>query len=299
MQQETVAKLLRIAGAAATVGVATCVHAAAELMPLGQLMALRAAISGVLILIYGLLFRRHSDLWPNRWQPHLVRGGLACGAMLLSYIAFARLPVAQAQTLMFLVPLIVVPLAAFKLRERITNPALAGLGLGFAGTVCILGLSFDLGPEAIWGVVCGISAAFLIATIQITIRAMMSTETAISTALSFTVIVTFASNISALWGNWIWPQGDALWIVLAAGVFGALNLLLFAESLARAPVSTLAPLDYTGLIWALLADWLIFGVLPGGMGLIGSLLVTLGALIVVMQPRHRRQTDSVRVTPLR
>lgn len=299
MQPEQVAKLLRIGGAAATVGVVTSVHAAADLLPLGQFMALRATISGGLILAYGVLVMRRADLLPNRWQPHLFRGGLACVAMMLSYIAFARLPVAQAQTLMFLAPLIVVPLAALKLKERLTKPALLGLGLGFAGTLCILGLSFDLGAEATWGALCGIAAAFLIATIQITIRAMMSTETAISTALSFTVIVAVVSSVSALWGNWVWPRGEALWILFAAGVFGTLNLLLFAESLARAPVSMLAPLDYTGLIWALLADWLIFAVLPGGMGFVGSVLVTIGALIVVMQPAKHAKTRPIQAAPQR
>lgn len=297
MQPEQVAKLLRIGGAAATVGVVTSVHAAADLLPLGRFMALRAAISGVLILAYGLLVTGRTDLLPNRWTAHLFRGGLACIAMLLSYISFARLPVAQAQTLMFLAPLIVVPLAAFKLKEKLAKRALFGLGLGFAGTVCILGLSFDLGHEAIWGALCGIAAAFLIATIQITIRAMMSTETAISTAISFTLIVAVVCSVSALWGNWIWPRGDALWILLAAGVFGALNLLLFAESLARAPVSTLVPLDYTGLIWALLADWLFFAVLPGGMGLVGSVLVTIGALIVVMQPVEHAKSELIQAAP--
>ncbi|MEO0677707.1 MAG: EamA/RhaT family transporter, partial [Pseudomonadota bacterium] len=64
-------------------------------------------------------------------------------------------------------------------------------------------------------------------------------------------------------------------------------LVLFAESLARAPVTTLAPLDYTGLIWALLVDWFIFAVQPSGLSLVGSVLVTLGALIVVLKPRRR------------
>jgi hypothetical protein len=54
MTQEFVGKLFRIAGAAATVGLAACVHAAAETVPLTQIMALRAGISMLLILAYGL-----------------------------------------------------------------------------------------------------------------------------------------------------------------------------------------------------------------------------------------------------
>lgn len=249
-------------------------------------MALRAIVSGALILTYGLLLKPSSDLWPNRWPPHLIRGGMACIAMLLSYIAFARLPVAQAQALMFLSPLIAVPLAAYLLKERLSLAIFGGLSLGLLGMCFILGVSIQTGATAMWGVVSGVAAAFFIAAIQITIRNMMGTETAISTALSFTLIVAVVSALSIFWGNWIWPQGATLWIVLGAGIFGALNLVLFAESLARAPVTTLAPLDYTGLIWALLVDWFIFAVQPSGLSLVGSVLVTLGALIVVLKPRR-------------
>ncbi|MEM9496455.1 MAG: DMT family transporter [Pseudomonadota bacterium] len=285
MDQEQIGKLFRIGGAAATVGVATCVHAAAELMPLGQIMAMRALFSGILIVIYGLAVQSRADLWPKRWRPHLIRGLLACCAMILTYIAFARLAVSQAQTLTYLAPLIVIPLAMLRLKERLTRRLVLAMGFGIAGVVLILGLSFEAGPAALWGALAGIAGAVFIAFIQVNVRAMTATETALSIALSFTLIVTVVAGLSVLWGNWIWPAGAALWILLAAGVFGALNLVLFAESLARAPASAVAPLDYTGLIWALLVDWLIFAQVPGPLGILGSVLITCAALIAVLKPR--------------
>lgn len=58
MDQEQSGKLLRMGSAAATVGLASCVHALAELLPLGQIMASRALISCLIILRYGLAFMR-------------------------------------------------------------------------------------------------------------------------------------------------------------------------------------------------------------------------------------------------
>lgn len=285
MDSEQAGKLMRIGGAAATVGVVSCVHAAAETMPLGQIMAMRAMISGVLILVYGLAFKQRRDLLPRRWRPHLVRGGLACCAMALAYIAAARLPVSQTQTLSYLAPLIVLPIAMVRLGELLTRRLLIGLVMGFVGVLLILGLSIDAGPGAAWGAVAGIAGAAIIAVIQVNVRAMTATETAISIALSFTIIVTAVTGLSVLWGNWIWPQGATLWIIIAAGVFGALNLVLFAESLARIPASVAASLDYTGLLWALLVDWLIFTQIPGPLGILGSVLVTGSALVIVLRPR--------------
>ena len=285
MDNEQLGKLFRIGGAAATVGVASCVHAAAELLPLGQIMAFRAVVSGVLILLYGLAVKPHTDLLPKRWRPHLVRGLLACFAMTLSYIAVARLPITQAQTLSYLAPLIVLPLAVLRLGERLTLRLIVGLILGFSGVLLILGLSIEVGTYAMWGAISGIGAAVFVAIIQVNVRAMTATETAVSIALSFTMIVAAVTSLSIFWGDWVWPTGTALWLLLVAGVFGALNLVLFAESLARAPASSIAPLDYTGLLWAVLVDWLIFAQIPGPMGILGSVLITLAALIVVLNPR--------------
>lgn len=283
MTEEQIGKLFRIGGAAATVGLASCVHALAELLPLGQIMAFRALISGLLILAYGLCLKNPTDLLPRHWRPHLVRGALACCGMMLSYVAFARLPVTQAQTLMYLAPLIVMPLAVWRLGERLTGRMLLGLVFGFAGVLLILGLSFEAGPQIIWGTIAGVAAAGFIALIQVNVRAMTATETALSIALSLTLIVTVVSGLSIFWGNWSWPGGQTLWLLLAAGVFGALNLVLFAESLARAPAAAVAPLDYTGLLWALL----VFAQVPGPLGVLGSVLITVAALIVVIKKPAR------------
>ncbi len=283
MSQETLAKLLRIAGAAFTVGLAAAVHRAAEDVPLGQIMAVRAGLSMLLILAYGLLTVSWRDLLPRRYKPHLIRGALACVAMALTYIAFARLPVTQAQTLTYLAPLLVVPFALVRLGERFRGQIALALGLGFAGVLLILGISFDAGRYAFVGAMAGVGAAILIAVIQVTIKAMTATESALSIALSFTVIVVGVAGLSVFAGNWVVPQGGAFWALLAAGVFGALNLVCLAEALARAPASTLAPLDYTGLIWALLVDWLIFAQIPGPLGITGSVLITVAALLVVFK----------------
>ncbi|MEO0390047.1 MAG: DMT family transporter [Pseudomonadota bacterium] len=284
MTQEQIGKLFRIGGAAATVGVAACVHAAAKELPLAQIMAVRAGISGVIILAWGLV-RAPASLLPNRWGPHVVRGGLALVAMWLTYFAFARLDIAQAQTLTYIAPLLVLPIAMVRLGEAPSPRIILGLAMGFAGVLLILGLSTQAGPAAVWGALAGIAGAVLIAIIQITVRQMTATETTLSIAMSFTLIVAVVASLSALRGDWVWPTGPLVWVLLASGVFGAMNLLMFAESLARAPASAVAPLDYTGLIWALLVDWIIFAHAPGVWSIGGSALITLAALIVVLAPR--------------
>jgi drug/metabolite transporter (DMT)-like permease len=221
MTEEFVGKLFRICGAAATVGLGACVHVAAETVPLGQIMALRAGISMVLILVYGVLAVPVRTLLPVRYHPHLIRGALACVGMALTFTAYARLPVTQAQTLVYLAPVLIVPFAMWRLAERITWHNAVSLALGFSGVLMILGLTFDAGRAAFVGALAGVGAAVIIAVIQVKIREMTATESAISIALSFTVIVFGVASLSALGGGWVRPVGAAFWALAGAGVFGA------------------------------------------------------------------------------
>ena len=50
--------------------------------------------------------------------------------------------------------------------------------------------------------------------------------------------------------------------LIASGVFGGLAHIAMTEAVACAPVSTLAPFEYTAMIWALLFDVLIFALWP-------------------------------------
>ncbi len=290
MDQEQIGKILWIGGAAATVGLASCVHAAAEYMPLGQIIAFRALISGLLILAFGLCFKPHKELFPKRWRPHLIRGAFACGAIWLSYVAYASLPVTQAQTLLYLAPLIVVPLSMIRLGEGLTIRLACALALGFLGVLLILGISVEIGHRALYGAIAGIGAAALIALVQINVRSMTASETSISIALSFTVIVAVVAALSVFISDWVWPTTSLIWILIGAGVFGSLNLILFTESLARASAPTVAPLDYTGLLFAVLVDGLIFAQFPRPLGILGSVAITIAALLVLINPVKRPTT---------
>ncbi|MEM8824323.1 MAG: DMT family transporter [Pseudomonadota bacterium] len=286
MHAPTSAILLKLAAAACVVGLGTCVHAAAAEAPIGQIMAMRAAISLVIVAVYGLLAVPLETLRPKRLQPHLVRGGLACVGMFLSYVAYAALPVAQAQTLAYLAPVITLPAAALLLGERLTGRVVVAVGIAFVGVLFILGVSVEMGREATIGALAGLACAAIIALIQVQIRSMTATETTLSIALSFSVIVTVVSGLTWFTGNWVPLQGPLIWWLLGAGVLGAGALVFNTEAVARAPVTLLAPLEYTGLILALVIDWTIFAHAPGPLAYMGSALITAAALLVVVKRRR-------------
>jgi drug/metabolite transporter (DMT)-like permease len=85
--------------------------------------------------------------------------------------------------------------------------------------------------------------------------------------------------------GWASVTGSALTALVAAGLFGGLAHIAMTEAIARAPASTLAPFEYTAMIWAIAFDVLFFAVWPDAFGLGGALLIVAAAASVAFADR--------------
>ena len=279
-----IAITLKLGSVACIAALAACVHSAASQgVPVGQIMAFRAGLSLVIIAVWGGLTAPVSAFRPRKLRTHLVRGGLACLAMFLTYVAYAALPVAQAQVLSYLSPILVLPIAALVLGERMTPGVVLAMTVALFGVVLIVGVNLEIGLTALKGALSGLAAAALVAYIQVLVRQMTGSETTLSIALSFSVIVTLVSAATWIFGDWVEVQGSVFWMLAAAGLFGAGTLVLNTEAVARAPVSLLAPYEFCGLIAGLGLDLVLFDYVPTLAAAIGSLLITGAAVTVTLQ----------------
>ena len=120
------------------------------------------------VCLAGIAGRRDGLAWPSPRDRRLVgvSGTLQMAAYsALTGLALTRLPPGRASVLAFSTPIWVVPLAAVRLRERISRRALVGVGLGLAGVLAIAapalraegrgsGLAYVLllGASAAWAV---------------------------------------------------------------------------------------------------------------------------------------------------
>jgi len=80
--------------------------------------------------------------------------------------------------------------------------------------------------------------------------------------------------------GWVALNGSLFGWVAFAGLTGGIEHAVSNEAAARAPISTLAPFDFTGLVCALGFDLILFSVVPGILGLFGAFAITSAALIV-------------------
>ncbi len=263
--------------------------------PVGQIVFWRSTVALVPILLY-LAWRdqlRHG-LKTKHPYGHVKRSLYGCAAMFLSFLSIAHLPLALATALSFLAPLIVVPMAIALLGERpgwlVGGATLVGfLGVGMMLWPAMSGPTFAVGT--LIGVGAGLACAATTGLAKTEIKRLTATEAPAAIAFYFAVVC-------AICGLATWPFGwsdvgpTALMALIASGVFGGLAHIAMTEAVACAPVSTLAPFEYTAMIWALLFDVLIFALWPELISLLGALLIVIAAAGVAFADRIPAQFRS-------
>ena len=208
--------------------------------------------------------------------------------MALSFLSLAYLPVANAQALAYLAPVLSLPMAAFLLREKLSAPIIAAVALGFAGVIALLWEALDMpGEGALIGVAAGLAYAFTMAFVRVHTKRMTVTESSSTIAFYFAVVAALV-GLATLPFGWVTLDGTHyVWLILA-GLLGGIGHIVSNEATARAPVSTLAPFDFTGLIWALGFDLILFATFPGPLGLVGVAAIPAASLLVTFAGHPRR-----------
>ena len=272
---------LRLLATFLMTAMSAAVRAAAQEVPLGQIIFWRSFLALIPICLYMMWCGEFPNaLRTKHPRLHVTRSLLGVFAMAMFFTALAYLPLANAQALGYLAPILVLPLAAILLKEKLTATIFVAVFLGFAGVILLLWDAFKLPSEgALIGVVAGLTFAFTMAFVRVHTKAMTKTESSASIAFYLALVGAVVGLTTYAFG-WIALSSTLFgWLVLA-GFLGGIGHIAANEATARAPVSALAPFDFTGLIWALGFDLLLFALLPGPMGLVGVFAITFAALMV-------------------
>ncbi|PWC47924.1 DMT family transporter [Azospirillum sp. A23] len=289
--------MLRLVSAGLFVVMSLFVRLASAEAPVGQIVFFRSAFAIPPIVAY-LMWRRQFPSALRTRQPvgHLKRNFYGGMAMVLSFVSLAYLPLALATALGFLAPLLAVPAAMLFLRERPGAVAIGAALVGFAGVVLMLVPAFE-GPTpdrgTLIGVAAGLAMAFATAAGRVQIKTLTATEAPGTIAFYFALLCALGGLASWPFG-WVTPSGLSLACLIGAGISGGLAHITMTEAMARASVSTQAPFDYTAMLWALILDAAIFGLLPSPVSLAGAFVIAASALVVPLSGRFTARSEALR-----
>lgn len=212
-----------------------------------------------------------------------LRAALMLTAWLFYYNAAARLPLGQLTTLYFAAPIVAVLLSGPVLRERVDPARWSAVLVGFAGVVLAArpAAALDLVPAGM-----ALVAACCWGLSVVLVRLINRTETTANQMLATNVLFALACAL-LLVGRWRTPGPFDLALMLGIGVAGGLGQFFLYEGFRFAPASVLAPVEYTGLVWAFLLGDLIWAEVPGFNVFAGALLIVGGSLRLVWVERRR------------
>jgi drug/metabolite transporter (DMT)-like permease len=212
---------------------------------------------------------------------------LGLGAMGLNFLAFVMLPLAEATTIGFSVPIFSVVLAAFALGEPTGKWRWSAVAAGFVGVLLIV--QPGTGDVPLLGASIALVAALMTASVTIVIRRLGATERAATTVFWFAVSSLVPLALAML--VFARSHDPVTWMLLAGmGLAGGLAQLTLTGALRLAPVALVMPMDYTSLLWALLLGSWIFGELPTPWIWIGAPVIIASGLVIVWREHrlHRR-----------
>ncbi len=218
------------------------------------------------------------SMWPRRWWLHLLRGALGIAMIACFTWALKRIPLSTGYTIFFVSPMIVALLAAPLLGEKVGLGRWLAIAVGMCGVLWVLrpnGDSFDWRP----GLMVVVAAASY-ATSSVLVSVQTRSETSQSMVVWFLGLMAIGAGAWSLFDWTPLRAQDAGWF-LVLGVTGALGQIALTRAFQLGEASKIAPLEYTGLLWALGWDWLLWKTLPSAWVIPGAVLIVASGLYLL------------------
>jgi len=217
-------------------------------------------------------------------RPMMLRSLFLLAAWLCYFNAAKHLPLADLTTLYFAAPIAAILLAIPILGEKVPLTSWIAVITGFVGVVIA---SNPTGISTGWPVYLALVAAVCWA-IATTLLRTTSQNASSMVQMAMTNVFFLALTAPMALASWTMPGGASQILLLAVGVIGGLGQLSYFEALRRAPISVIAPLEYTALIWAFALGYAIWKDVPGPNVWAGAVLIAAAGLIVLVAQGRRR-----------
>lgn len=221
-------------------------------------------------------------------KPMIVRSMLLLIAWISYYSAAKYLQLAEVTTLYYAAPIVGTILATIVLREKVTVARWMAVGVGFCGVVIA---SNPVGLSISWPVYLALQAAVLWATGMVLLRkTALHEKSHIQMAVSNIMLILMTGTMAIL--HWKTPTAYELILLCTTGIFAGIGQLALFEGMRQAPVSVLAPFEYTSLVWAFGLGYFIWGDVPKINTFMGAILILSAGLIIIVSERKRRRVSA-------
>ncbi|WP_245614982.1 DMT family transporter [Muricoccus aerilatus] len=249
-----------------------------------QVLAVRYA---VLLVLLALVATVRSDalgsLRTRRPGAQLLRAAFMVGSGMGFFMSLRHLPLAEGYLVYFTAPFMLLALFRVLLKEPVPASAWGWCGVGFMGVLLALWPGLSAGGSWVaygWGLV----GSFCHAMVLVMNRSLRD-EPGLGRLILWSAAPALPLLLPWAWAEWTTPPlGDAL-ALAANGLLAGGATIALATAFRYASAPRLAPLEFTALVFAVVADVTIWGTWPSLWVWAGAAVVAFAGVMAQRPPR--------------
>lgn len=234
---------------------------------------------GFLIMLPVILRHRGAAFATTRPGILIFRSAAGTVGMILSFYAFQKMPLADANALSFTRTLWLVPLAFFVVREPVGPLRIGAAVVGFLGVLIMLrpgaGHDFAIGLPAM----AMLASSFLFA-LTITGMKVMTRDHAPMVLLVWSASLGLVLALPGAFLAWRWPEPVDLALLAAMGVLGTITQGCYIKGMSIGDAGAMAPIDYIRLVFTVIVGFALFHEIPGIWTVVGAAVVVVSTLFI-------------------
>jgi S-adenosylmethionine uptake transporter len=257
-------------------------------LPLSQLLVIRGVLASAAIFAMAMYFKGlNLRLGVQDWALVIARGLAEAAAAYFFLTALLQMPLANVTALLQMLPLTVTLGGALVFREAVGWRRWTAIIVGFVGMLLIVRPGTDGFTSASVYALCAVAAV----TVRdlVTRRVSKAVPSLTVTAFSSVILTLFA----AVWSveqQWValTPRLTLLVLMATGFIIGAYVCSVMVMRVGE--VSFVAPFRYTGLVWALILGFVVFGEWPEPLTLNGAaIIVATGVFSLLREAQLKRR----------
>lgn len=207
--------------------------------------------------------------WRN-WRVILTRAFAELAATMAFLTALSHMPLANITAILQALPLTVTMFAAIFFGEQVGWRRWSAILAGFIGVLIIIRPGGDGFNE--YAVLAIVAVACVTVRDAITRRLDRSVPSLFVAFISAIPIFIYGGVATATTG-WTVVSGAIIGIVVVAAIAITCGYLFAVMAMRNGEISFVAPFRYTGMVWAILFGFLLFGDLPDAATILGTMIV--------------------------
>ena len=272
--------------------------------PAHQIVFVRAIIALPLMFMIVHFESGLGTLATRRPFMHALRSFIGFGAFFFYYLALSTMPLTAVVAIWFTSPLFITALAVPILGEKVGWRRWAGILFGFAGAMVIVQPGSEtFQPAALMPIL----AAFCYSVSAVLGRKMGITES--GSVMAFYMMITFfymgglvglvlahlppvenaTGTLKFLLLPWTMPTGIELAMLMMIGVISSVGFWLVATAYRIGHSATVAPFEYTAMLWATILSYLLWGEIPKWTTVVGTLMIVASGIYVLRREAIKRE----------